>query len=315
MTEAKQEITNVLKKTKIPSKYAKMGVEMGFRPPDPLHITGLLMARSGYGKTTFVSSMPQTLMVTFGPNDASSVVGARAARVHVRSWPEWEKLRNELIADAKGTKPFEMIVLDTVDGFFPLAADFVMDRYNTRGRKGEDDPYAARYLSEVGSGGKGYGDVAVTIGKELDKILNAGYGWFVTGHLAEKSVDTDDGGKITVLRPVVADSTMKVLVRKAYLRAGIEVETIKTRVVEKKLDSGKILKKKELLDKKDWIRQRKLVISTDPTIDEVKMRLPNMPAELDLPRFGGWDVLANAFDEAVAKSREEDEKLSTEKSE
>jgi hypothetical protein len=290
--DAEQTVTNVMTGTDLPSKYGKYGVERGFKAPELHRITMIMLAYSGLGKTTFAMSIPDALVLTRDEDAASSVVGGRAYRVVVQSLSEYKSLLGDLVADGKaGKSPFKLVVFDTIDDFaYDLFAQQVIQRWNdTAGKK-------AQLLSEVGSSGRGYGDLAGVISKDLQALSDANYGWLCTGHLRDKTV-----GDSLVTRPVLSDAPFTAINRKTYARFGLQKQVKKMGKDEK----GKVV----ALPKSQWEIQRLLTVTTDNPADEVKMRMPKMEDVIRLPQVGGWDVLKERFDAAAKVAAEEDAQL------
>ena len=69
----------------LPAAYANMGVVRGFDPPAADQMVMMILALSGAGKTTFVSSIPNSLTISFSPDGASAIIDPRAHRVYVLS--------------------------------------------------------------------------------------------------------------------------------------------------------------------------------------------------------------------------------------
>jgi len=284
----------------IPADYAAMGAAYGFEPPDPSRLTMLLTGFSGVGKTTFVSSIPKGLVVSFQPDGAGSVIAARAAHIFIKDWAAWDKLRTRLTADgAKPDRPFDTIIIDTSDEWFGPLSDRIIAIWNERAKT------PARTIGEVGQKGKGFAEVGVLMMNELRAIQSAGYGWIVTGHLAEKTIDiTGPDGKpqmTTKIRPVLTPSCFQHLVRGAFIKAQILPFTQTTRSVKKKLADDREIETPVSIPQTERIKEYRLTIRAGDSDTDIKARLPGLPQYINLPVVDGWAALTTEYLAAVAR--------------
>jgi len=280
----------------ITSEYAGLGVVSGFQPPPPEQLRMILLSWSGEGKTTFVSSIPRCLILDFG-NNAGSVVAPHAHRVWVKTWPQFEKLRDLLIAQKKAGKcPYDDIAFDTVDEWFDVLASYIISQWNTKYSKN------VASIGEVGREGKGFSEVGALMSRELRAFDEAGFGWIATGHLREAKIKIGEG-ELTVIRPVLAASSFRPLVRMAHIKAQINVDVVnfedKTVIVgDKKLTSSVKLAQPK--------RVHRLQIRTATAGDEIKARLPHLPDSVDFPRHDAWKHLSDVYRTAVTAGTTED---------
>jgi len=268
-------------------------------------ITMLLLGFSGSGKTTFVSSIPRALLLSFQDNGASSIIGPRADRLFVPDWQTYEKVANQLRSDARaGKRLWDTIVFDTVDEWYNILAERVVQIWNNRYNK------KAESINEVGKEGRGFSDAASLLERELDSLKSVGYSWHLTGHLTEKRINKGDE-PTTVVRPVLTNSAFKVVIRKAYLKC--EVTPFYVRKADKVLTLPNGVEKtvKVDLNPSDWRTEFYLTIHSADALaeEESKVRLPHLPDKILLPPHGAWDVFCQCWDEAVAKCRDDNEQI------
>lgn len=281
----------------IPSDYAALGAAYGFQPPEPSRLTMLLTGFSGVGKTTFVSSIPRALVVSFQPDGAGSVIAARAAHIHIKDWASWDRLRAKLVKDAANpTRPFDTIVIDTGDEWFGPLSDRIIALWNERAKT------PANSIGDVGQKGKGFAEVGVLMTNELRAIQSAGYGWVVTGHLAEKTVDIN-GVSTTKIRPVLTPSCFQHLVRGAFIKAQIIPFTQTTRRVERQLEDGRRIESTISIPESERVREYRLTIRAGDSDTDIKARLPGLPQYISLPSVGGWDEFSAKYAAAVERGR------------
>ncbi|HUX15660.1 MAG TPA: AAA family ATPase [Phycisphaerae bacterium] len=270
----------------VPSAFARLGVETGFKPWEPEELGIILLSWSGEGKTTWASSIPHSLLIDFG-NNAAGVVAPKAHRVWIKTYAQWNTLRDTLVAQAKAGKCYyNRVTIDTADEWFGILAEKVIEDYNSHAKRKAED------IGEVGQEGKGFGGVGVLMAHELRTLRAAGLGWLVTGHLQEKKVND-----ATMIRPVLAPSSFKYLVQAAHVKAQIEVDMTFYREAQVKVGDKLITTKKKLdVPTRDY----SLRIRTAEPGDEVKCRLPHLPERVPFPRHGAWDAFVEAYRKAAA---------------
>lgn len=284
-----QTITDANSGRVIPSAYANLGVTFGFNPPAAEKIIMLVLGLSGAGKTTFVSSIPSGIVLSFQEHGASSIIGGKAPRVYLPHFTEYANIRNRLITDGKaGTSPFACIIIDTVDEWYDLLCEKVVKDWNERYNKN------AVHIGEVGSEGKGYGDAAALMKLEIKALEAAGYGVIMTGHYQEKTISVGDERR-TVLRPILVESAFKVVKTLTYIKAAVQTQVITQGI--KILPGGKQLK--VTLPEAEYKRIRQLVVVSDDSSAEIKKRLPHLQDIIELPMVGGWDAFKDAYNNAV----------------
>jgi len=288
----------VLGKPTIPSDYAAMGVSYGFSPPPPAALTMVITGLSGVGKTTFVSSIPKALVVSFRPHGAKGVIGARAANVYLRSWADWDRLRTKLIADGPNpSRPYDTVVFDTSDEWFnPLAEKIIAD-WNERASK----PVTS--IGDVGQKGKGFSEVGALLMQELRAIQTAGYGWIATGHLIEKSLEIN-GMMTTKLRVVLAPSCYGQLVQAAFIKAQIIPFMETTKQVTRKLPDGRSVKRTVAIPEAERVFEYRLTIRAGDADFDAKTNLPDLPPYVAVPVRNGWDAFATAYQAAVERGQQ-----------
>lgn len=197
----------------------------------------------------------------------------------------------KLIARKKaGADDIRMVAIDTVDeliGIFQKALCL---------QTGFED------IGDVGGGhGKGYAIVRERIFGMLDDLHRAGIGWAIVAHTATKTVKVGKEEK-QISGLAVSDSYKRAIFQKCEHMIFIEKGVVTVQGKDEiKVVGGKKIKKPGVT-KTEKVRK----IKTSPgglwqggDTNDVKVRVP-LPEELILPKVGGWDTFAKAYEEAVS---------------
>ena len=297
MTE--QTLTNATTGQVVESRFAALGVKHGFDPLTPERASIVVLGWSGDGKTTWVSSIPRCLIIEFS-DSAGSVVGAKAHRIRVLTWAEYDALRTLLLTSKKdGSCPYDTIAIDTGDEWFDILAEKVISDYNKIGKHAD-----AHNIGDVGQNGAGYGDVGDLMEKELRGLQAGGFGWVFTGHLREKDVEVEMGGvkkTSTVIRPVLTQSSARHVVRMAYIKA--QIIDVPVLVDMRPNAAGK------LIPIPTDRMEKFLRVTTTQADEEIKKKLHHLPDRIPFPRLGAWDIFTAEWTKAVARGQAEEASL------
>jgi hypothetical protein len=289
----------------IPPAYAKFGVTRGFHPKPFNRLNWLIKSRGGWGKSTFVSSIPGCLHLDI-EGGAHSVINNEAVRIpdHARglSKDQVAEVVSQLLVDGKAaggdtTKlPFQAIAFDTIDAYVSmLSSDFCTGNNPTK------QEYEC--LQEYGTKGAGYGLVYARVNVILTALEGAGYATVLTCHEKEKDIEVMEGGKpktVTVVRAVVGDSLAKALENRADIAAVIR-PTSRTVEGTKFIEIGGV--KKEIPDgQKKTIRGFVMQVECSTQYD-AKHRIPLFKGSIPLPLQHGWAFVEQLYNEKVAEVR------------
>ena len=181
-----------------------------------------------------------------------------------------------------------MIAIDTIDELIGIFQRALCLREN------------ASDVGDIGGGhGKGYFMVRDAIFGMLDKIYRAGMGWAIIAHTTTKTVTVGRDEK-QVSGLAISDSYKRAVFQKCEHMLFVEhgVETV-TGEKEIKVVKGKRIEKPGA---KEIVKVRKL--KTRPgglwqggDTNDVKVRVP-IRDEMTLPKVGGWNLLAEAYEDA-----------------
>jgi hypothetical protein len=202
----------------------------------------------------------------------------------------------------KGSSPFVAITIDTIDEWFHVLSEKVINDWNEAYDKNVES------IGEVGREGAGYGRVADLMRRELITLQRAGYGLFLTNHLIEKTINTG-GRKTTVIRSALTDSCYRHVVPLAFFTGQIVLR--KSAGTRTKEVNGKKIQVN--IPESERATERWMLLSANATEEEAKRRLAHMPEELYLDRECGWDSFSKAFEEAVAAGQKDDERIRKER--
>jgi len=283
----------------LPEKYVNLGLTTGYNPVAAedlrLYVTGL----TGEGKTTFLRSIPDSWCLDF-ENAANAVPGARGAYFNIHSiarklkrdsYSVYRDIITNLIEDGKnGRCPCKRIIFDTHDEWVGFEARALATEK------------MVEHIGEYGREGHGWSLVHARCQKVLGDLEGAGYTWAVVGHLTYvNETDPITKSQVTRIRPLLAKGSVGPIVRKAELHITIYASTTNEKVEQEHQVSGKVIKSK--IDK-EVTRYHIYTRPTEAKTMEGKRRgVPTLPAKIEVPLVGGWDVLKAAYEKAVQESR------------
>lgn len=289
----------------VPSKYQRFGVTRGFHPRPFELLRWLIKAQGGWGKSTFLSSVPNCLHLDL-EGGAHSVVNEQADRIpaHDRGL-SFENLMGPegiiaaLVADGKASGgdinrlPWKVIAFDTIDSLLNL---FVANFCESRG---------VEAIGEYGKDGAGYGLVYAQLIKLLTTLESYGYATILACHEREKQVTRKQKGEdvtITVVRPVLGESIAKTIEGRADISAVLRP---KFKVVEgpgtkKVLPSGK-----EIVQPGEKKKVQTIVMQVECSPEyQAKRRLLTFKGEIELPVQNGWEAVKKVYDKAAIDLKE-----------
>lgn len=209
--------------TTLTDSWKTLGAITGSQPPDLLDCRFFIYGKPKTGKTTFLSSFPETLIIDL-EGGGHSVPNPAAARIWVPGYMDTDlttemreiarkrnrpiaslqAVLNKLESEAKaGTPAFRHIVFDSADSLQEL----VMIQMSKE--KGKD-------IREYGQG-SGWGLMAERCVGLAQRLGRLGYGWSMTGHYQLELVEVG-GSNVEVCRPTITP--------KFYRTLGKEVEYI-----------------------------------------------------------------------------------------
>jgi len=282
----------------IPEKYAKLGVRRGFNPTHPEKLRMIIEGLSGTGKTTFLASTPDTVILDFD-QAAENVYGAKAHIIPIRSWEEYQAVKQMVQSDAKtGTCPFTRVIFDTGDAFLDFMDIHIV---HERKERAAGSPNAAIHgcstIKEFGQSGAGYNILRAEMMKEIISFETAGLQWSAGIQLkrSEKTIGNVTTETITTWMYPTAFGLLAMradLVGRVYTKQ-VPVDVHKTI----KLPNG---------TERDTITGQKIVtkyfldVMPEGEFTDQKRRLLGLNESIELPPVGGFDAFAEVYNRLIA---------------
>jgi len=305
-TVVKQVVTTRDGGDEIPSKYAKLGVKIGWDPTPANRLRLWVTGIAGHGKSTFAYGNDDAIV--FDTEDTGGdIITAKARRIHHTSMDAYLKVIDMLVEDGKkGTPPCKHVVFDTFDKFIELAIDHLTDEHNKGNTRNPVDS-----ILEYGQQGAGWARLREFVGSILGDLYGAGYGWTVVGHVQTKKSFVD--GKVRwETRPVMAPSITAVVFRESQIMAHVtrimRTKRIETGIKTIKMKSGKTREQTQVENRPVPDVYLELLPNPDGSgiNDNVKARyMEYLPQRVKLPADGGWSAFVESYEEAIEAARED----------
>lgn len=277
----------------VPADYAALGVVSGYVPRPPEGLRFFLVGPAGEGKSTFLASTSDTLILDFEIG-VDAIPGARATRVVIGNYKHYEQMLDKLVADAEAKKRhYKRVGIDTGDEWMHMIAGQL-----TAEHKCED-------ITEYGSKGHGWGLIRNRCWAGIQRLQMAGYSWTVVGHLTERTVtDPTNRQDITVIRPVMFDSLAKQILRNSDFHTTIWRSITSEQEMEEITVAGrKITKpKKEMKVVKKWFFDCRTLANRQGK----ERGVPTMKEKFEIPLIGGWDKFVEEYNLAIEKVKKGD---------
>lgn len=267
--------------------YERLGVRRGWEPTDVQRLRYWVTGAPGHGKTHFVMSNSQALVID--PEDSSrDVARPRAAVATITNAQEGLAVIRKLVEDGPESSGFKHIVFDTIDKFVWLLIRQMTDEWNAT------HDTQCELITSLPKG-KGWGMLADRVFDLLNDIYMAGYGWTVVGHTIEK----EDGEGGFRMRPVLQASIMGPIYREAQMMLAISQDLHHERVKSDTTKKGyeKRLRPVVTLDIAD-------IDQESTTGRDLKARYLNcLPDHLVIPPYGGWSAWRKVYERAIRETR------------
>jgi hypothetical protein len=273
----------------IPSDWAKLGVQTGYNPKPAEDLNLYMVGPSGEGKTTFESSIPDSMIMDFDKS-AESVVGTRAMRVPILNYEHYMQITQKLIDEGKkGKHIVHRVSFDTTDEWIGMI------KLRLQTEKNCDD------ITEYGSHGHGWAMIRERCWSRLRELQEAGFVWSCVGHMITKT-ETNPATKKerTVVRDSVFPTMSAQIVNSSDFKLTIYylASTVKKSIV-KKLDNGQVIKQIE-----ESIVPTYYLNSITTEERQGKTRgVPEMSRKFEIPLVNAWDVFVKHYNGAVEAAK------------
>jgi hypothetical protein len=259
-----------------------------------------IMGWPGSGKTSLLRSMPNTWIwdVDKATKDLPPIVHPESSMYTViRSWEQVKKYLDLLEEAAKqGKRPFKAVAIDTTDGLFgsqaSLLAEYAIKAENTD------------FISAFGSNGAGWGRQIEGAWQCVNRIINAGYGLWMTCHLRRKLVERPDGTSQTIVTGDLTPKVSRIVMGSAtYVVVTAKSIGTVTHETEKKLTTGATTVIKERIRKPIYTM---IFRSKDQSMEEQLKSRINVGDEIVFDRDNGFALFEKAYNDALGIKNEGD---------
>lgn len=275
----------------VPADWAALGAKSGYDPKPAEALRLFVVGPSNEGKTTFISSIPDNLILD-AELGADAIVGPRSTRVAVRNYADLVKYRDKLVEDAKkNRRVFNRVSTDTIDELVAIIKQQIEEE------KGCEE------LTEFGSQGFGYAAILKRFWNFVRDFEKHGYTWTVAGHLTTKQ-ETNPATKKEETR--IRDSVYPSVAAKIRNQCDFKLtiyciqKTIEKKA-KKKLPSGQTI---EVPAGTETIKNYYADCLTGLRGTNKKRGVTSMEDKFTLPLIGGWDVFKQKYEAAVEIERQ-----------
>lgn len=274
----------------IPADWAALGATFGYAPRLAEDLKLWITGPSGEGKSTFVSSIPDNVILDFD-DGANGIPGAKALRIQIKDYEHYMAVTGKMIEEGRSKKKLgKRITIDTVDEWVGMIINQLQIEKNV-----ED-------ITEFGRSGHGYALIRARCWSRLRALEQAGYVWACVGHISPKTeINPVDMKERTVLRETVFPSFAKKITTKCDFKLTVyNIPTIVEKTKRKRLEDGRIIPVPD-----GTITTLKYYIDSQTTsAKEGKSRaVPTMDRKFEIPLIDGWKEFERRYNDAVAETK------------
>jgi hypothetical protein len=276
----------------IPADYLSLGLKSGYNPPSPDDLRLWIVALPGQGKSTFLASIPDTLILDF-EQGCRAIPGSRSCYVPIRNADHFDQVMTKLLEDGKNNRrKFKRIVFDTVDQYLTMFADVISRE------KGVET------IAEFGSKGAGYNLLANRCWAPVEALRASGYIWAMTGHIKQETVTLPGTNQeITKERPSAYSSFTSRIVGGADLFGTLTSTHVEKQVMKKVTTNGSTF---EVPSGQTFIEHHYYLNIASLESREAKARgVPSIKTKIELPLYDGWKVFCDEYNNAIERSKED----------
>ena len=274
----------------IPADWAKLGVETGYNPKPAEDLNLYIVGPSGEGKTTFESSIPDTMILDFDKG-AEGIIGTRAMRVPIRNYEHYMQITQKLIDEGKaGKHVVHRVSIDTTDEWLGMIINRLQEE------KGVDD------ITDYGSQGRGWSMIRERCWSRLRQLEEAGFVWACVGHMITKTETSPVTHKErTVIRDAAFPSFAAKIVNSSDFKLTIysrHKEIVKK--VSKTLPGGQTI---EVPCGTEMSSEYYLDSYTTAERQGKGRGAPGMNRKFEIPILNAWDVFVKNYNVAVEAAK------------
>ncbi len=276
----------------IPADWAKLGVQTGYNPKLAEDLNLYIVGPSGEGKTTFESSIPDTMILDHDKG-AEGIIGTQAMRVPIRNYEHYMAITQKLIDEGKaGKHVVHRVSIDTTDEWVGMIVNRLQEE------KGVTD------ITEFGAQGHGWAMIRERCWSRLRELEQAGFVWSCVGHMITKTETNPVTHKErTVIRDAVFPSFAAKIVNSSDFKLTIycinkEIEKKEERVLpggqKIVVPCGTEMTSKYYLD------------SYTTAERQGKGRgAPGMNRKFEIPLLNAWDVFKKNYNVAIENAKKQ----------
>lgn len=254
------------------------------RPPTSLRF--LLMGRVGVGKSRFVTSIPNNLVLDI-EDAARQNPKPKSMAVVLQALDDVDRTVDNLVQIGQKASGIDYVTIDTGDSLQYLEEEALAKRL--------DVPH----VSDYGAKGAGWSRLAKNVTTKFSRLIEAGYGLIVTCHLKEQLI-TVNKKEVTVVRPSMTGGVVGWFAAHSDFFGMVEKELVTIPEYRTITVGGKT---KTIESGMTSVTKRFLRVDTPELDKEVKHRV-EMPERVELSEYDGWSDFINVYDEAVKKAQE-----------
>lgn len=277
---------------KVPSDWAALGATTGYCPKLAEDLNIDVVGPSGEGKTTFISSIPNQIILDFDKG-AEGIPGTRAVRVPIQNYEHYIQVTDKLIAEGKAHKrAFRRVSFDTTDEWVGMIVNRLQEE------KGVTD------ITEHGSQGHGWAMIRERCWSKLRELQEAGYIWSCLGHMITKTETNPVTHKErTVIRDAVFPSMSAKIVRSSDYKITIYcVNKTVEKKEKRKTTGGQII---EVVAGSEVISKYYADIFTTVEREGKGRGAPGMEKKFEIPLVNGWEVFKQKYNVAVEAAKKQ----------
>lgn len=275
---------------KIPTDWATLGATTGYCPKSVEDLNIDVVGPSGEGKTTFISSIPNQIILDFDKG-AEGIPGTKAVRIPIQSYEHYIQVTDKLIAEGKANKGvFHRVSFDTTDEWVGMIVNRLQEE------KGVDN------ITEFGSQGHGWALIRDRCFSKLRELQEAGYIWSCIGHMITKTETNPVTHKErTVIRDAVFPSMSAKIVRSSDYKITIYcINKTVDKMVKKSLPGGRVI---EVPAGSEVVSKYYADICTTVEREGKGRGAPGMEKKFEIPLVNGWEVFKQKYNVAVEAAK------------
>ena len=275
----------------IPADWAILGVKTGYDPKPVAALRLWVRGPSGEGKTNFLSSIPDHIILDFD-DGAGGVPGGRATRIHIQSYEQYKEVTGKLIEQGKsGKRAWNRVSFDTTDEWVEMIGNQLQQELSCKS------------IWDYGAKGAGYRMVKDRCWSRLREIEEAGYVWSCAGHQSLKTDILPGGAERTRIRDSVFPMFSKQITTRAEFVLTIYcIPKTTIPMVKKKVPGGKVIE----VPGKERTTQTYYLSSLSTETESNKQRgCPGMERKFEIPAVNAWDVFCEKYSAAIEAARKQ----------